>query len=425
MRPVVHMICGAVLALTMFGAAQAQEPPTLLHPDAVFDGHDMHPGWLVLVRGGKIAAAGPDASVSMPEGARVIDLEGQTLLPGLIDNHTHMLLHPYDETSWTDQVLKEPLALRTARAVQHLRATLMAGFTTVRDLGTEGAGYADVGLKQAVARGIIPGPRMVVTTRAIVATGSYGPKGAPEWDLPLGAQQADGEDALVRVVRSQMGKGADWVKIYADYRWGPNGETAPTFSLDELKLVVRTASAAGRPVVAHASSSEAMRRATLAGFETIEHGDYGTLATFKLMAQHHVAYCPTLAAGEAIARYRGWRKGVDPMPQRVKNQHTAFARARKAGVILCNGSDAGVFSHGDNALETMLMVEYGLPPLDALRAATSTNAAILHMQDKIGAIRPGLYADIIAVKGNPAKDIAALKNVRFVMKGGRVYRDGE
>ena len=418
-------MAAALLALALVSGAQAQEPAMLLRPDAVFDGHDMHEGWAVLVRADKIVAAGPAAAVSVPEGARVITMKGQTLLPGLIDNHTHMLLHPYDETSWTDQVLKEPLSLRTARAVQHLRATLMAGFTTVRDLGTEGAGYADVGLKAAVAQGIIAGPRMVVTTRAIVATGSYGPKGAPEWRLPLGAEEADGQDALIRVVRSQMGKGADWVKIYADYRWGPNGETAPTFSLEELKLVVRTASAAGRPVVAHASSNEAMRRAALAGFETIEHGDYGTLDVFKLMAAHHVAYCPTLAAGEAIARYRGWHKGTDAMPQRVRDQHTAFGRALKAGVTICNGSDAGVFSHGDNARETMLMVEYGLPALQALRAATSVDAAILHMQDKIGAIKPGLLADIIAVQGNPAKNIAALKNVRFVMKGGKVYRSGE
>ncbi len=422
MKPVVRVLCSAVLALMLFGGARAQESAILLRPEAVFDGQDLHQDWVVLVRGKRIAAAGPAGAVSLPRGTKTVALKSQTLLPGLIDNHTHMLLHPYDETSWTDQVLKEPLSLRTARAVQHLRATLMAGFTTVRDLGTEGAGYADVGLKQAVEQGIIPGPRMLAATRAIVATGSYGPKGAPEWDLPLGAEEADGQDALIRVVRSQMGKGADWVKIYADYRWGPNGETAPTFSLEELKLVVRTASAAGRPVVAHASSDEGMRRAVLAGFQTIEHGDYGTLATFRLMAQRHVAWCPTLAAGEAIARYHGWRKGRDAMPQRVKDQHTAFARALKAGVTICNGSDAGVFSHGDNATETMLMVEYGLPALQALRAATSVNARILHMQDRIGAIKPGLLADLVAVQGNPVKDIGALKAVRFVMKEGKVYR---
>ena len=422
---IVNWLTGALALLVLATGAQAQETATVLRPDALFDGHDMHTGWAVLVRGQKIAAAGPAASLHIPQGARTITLKGDTLMPGLIDNHTHMLLHPYDETSWTDQVLNEPLALRTARAVQHLRATLMAGYTTVRDLGTEGAGYADVGLKKAVAQGIIPGPRMVVVTRAIVATGSYGVKGAPEHDLPLGAEEADGEDALIRVVRSQIGKGADWVKIYADYRWGPNGETAPTFSLEELKLVVRTASAAGRPVVAHASSDEGMRRAILAGFESVEHGDYGSPATFRLMAEHGVAYCPTLAAGEAIARYHGWKKGIDPMPQRVRDEHTAFARARKAGVIICNGSDAGVFSHGDNAVETMLMVEYGLPAIDALRAATSVNARMLHMQDRIGAIKPGLLADLVAVAGNPVKDISALKNVRLVMKGGTVYKGGE
>src|SRR5207237_6328540 len=195
-----------------------------------------------------------------------------------------------------------------------LRNTLLAGFTTIRDLGTEGAGYADVGLRQAVEQGIIPGPRMLVVTKAIVATGSYGPKGyAAEWRVPQGAEEADG-DSLVRVVRDQIGHGADWIKVYADYRWGARGDAAPTFSQQELTTIVDTARSSGRPVVAHSTTAEGMRRSVLAGVETIEHGDAGTPDVFKLMAEKNVALCPTLAAGDATAQYAGWQKGSAPEP---------------------------------------------------------------------------------------------------------------
>src|SRR5690242_21495308 len=208
--------------------APSPQPETiyLLKPARVFDGESaqLHEGWVVLVRGQKIEAAGPPSSVNVPVNATVIDLTGLTLLPGLIEAHSHILLHPYSETPWNDQVAHESLSLRVARATNHLRNELMAGFTTLRDLGTEGAGYADVGLKQAVNQGIIPGPRLLVATRAIVATGSYGPKGyAPEWNVPQGAEEASGLEELTRVVREQIGKGADWVKLYADYRWGAGG----------------------------------------------------------------------------------------------------------------------------------------------------------------------------------------------------------
>jgi imidazolonepropionase-like amidohydrolase len=268
-------------------ASSAQQAPpeaapsaavTVLRPARVFDGESMHDGWAVRVRGDRIEAAGPATSVG-GAGAAVVDMPGATLMPGLIEGHSHVLLHPYDETVWTDQVLREGLGLRVARATNHLRATLLAGFTTIRDLGTEGAGYADVELKQAVDRGIIPGPRMIVATRAIVATGSYAPKGfALEWRVPQGAEEADGND-LIRVVRDQIGHGADWIKIYADYRWGANGEAAPTFSADEIKSIVDTARSSDRPVVAHASTPEGMRRAVQGGVETIEHGDDGTPPT--------------------------------------------------------------------------------------------------------------------------------------------------
>lgn len=390
----------------------------------MFDGvaSQARDGWVVRIQGDRIAAVGPAADVSAT-GARVIELPGMTLLPGLIDAHSHFLLHPYNETSWDDQVLREPLALRVARATVHARATLLAGFTTVRDLGTEGAGYADVGLRDAIEQGIIPGPRLIVTTRAIVANGTYAPSGfAPELAMPQGAEEVGGIDDIRRVVRDQSARGADWIKVYADYRWGPRGEARPAFTQDELTVLVETARSGGRPVVAHATSPEGIRRAVMAGVETIDHGDAGTPDVFRLMAQKGVALCPTIAAGDAVLQYRGWNKGVDPEPVRIREKRASVRAALDAGVTICNGSDVGVFAHGENARELELLVDYGLTPLQALRAATSVNARVLHLENEIGAVRPGLYADLIAVEGDPLRDIAALRRVRLVMKQGTIHR---
>lgn len=409
-----------LLILTVFGTvAKAQ---TLLVPDHVFDGESMHTDWVVAVDQNRIVYAGPESGLKQANSFKRMVLKGMTLMPGIIEGHSHLLLHPYNETDWNDQVLKESPTERAVRGVVHAKKSLMAGITTMRDLGSEGAGYTDVYLKKTIDDGIVPGPRLLVAGPAIVATGAYGPKGFHDGvTVPLGAVPVSGRDEAIKEVRTQMGNGADLIKIYADYRWKSGEPSQPTFLPEEIDAMVAAASTAGRYVVAHASTPEGMRRAILGGVETIEHGDGGTLEIFTLMKEKNVAFCPTIAAGDATEQYKGWQKGKDPDTDRIIQKKKSFKLALESGVDIVFGGDVGVFTHGENYRELELMVAYGMEPIKALQSATSVNARVFHLND-LGRIEAGFLADIIAVEGNPTKNILQMEKVRFVMKDGVIYK---
>jgi imidazolonepropionase-like amidohydrolase len=408
------------LASSAAAAAPPPAPPLLLTGAKVLAPTGDH--WLegmdALVRDGHIARIAPSGRIEAPAGARRIDLAGDYLIPGLMDLHTHLLLHPYDETPWDDQVLRESLELRTIQGVTHAKATVDAGFTTIRDLGTEGAGYADVALRDAIAQGVIPGPRVLAATRAIVATASYGPMGFdPRLDLPLGGQQATGVDQIRRVVREQIHHGADWIKLYADYRRAPGAPSTATFTVEEMRAAVEEAKRA-----AHATTPEGIRRAIEAGVTTIEHATGATRELLDRMAAKGIAMDPTLAASEAIARYGGWHPG-EPEPERMQQDRRMFHDALASGVTIFLGSDAGVFAHGDNARELELMVDYGMTPTQALTAATSVAAGVIGRGDDLGKIDTGYTADLVALAADPLAAPSAVRHPLLVLEEGRVMAD--
>jgi len=418
------IICSNIITATICKAqtVKSNKPIYYITANKVFDGESMQSNWAVIVQGNTITAAGTKDKIAVPANALTINYPNATVTPGLIEGHSHILLYPYNKTDWDTQVAKESDAYRTTRATVHAKKTLLAGFTTSRDLGSEGAGYADVAIKQAINDGIIDGPRLLVAGRAIVATGSYGPKGYDlDQQIMVGAEEADGNN-LIKVVRDQIGKGADLIKVYADYRWGLNDEAAPTFTLDELKLINEVTRSSGRVMVAHAKTNEAMQRAILGGAATIEHGDLLNAETAVLMKQKGVVYFPTLAATESVTQYKGWKKGVEPEPEAVTQKRKAFKIAMEHGVTIGMGGDVGVFEHGENVLEMELMVNYGMKPLQVLQAATSVNAKALQLQNKIGFIKAGHLADLVIFEGDPSVSISVLRKPLWVMKDGVIYQ---
>jgi imidazolonepropionase-like amidohydrolase len=387
---------------------------------------------MIIVRGNRIDSVTDASTAKPPAGATVIDLSTATLLPGLIDSHTHIFLQGEDpaQGGYDANILNAPLSLRAARATVAARRALEQGFTTLRDVETEGAGYGDVGIKQAIEQGYIPGPRLFVSTRAISTTGGYSLEGyAPELDMPKGAQIVDGPVEARKAAREQLDHGADWIKVYMTHRsWvGKNGElvSQPTLTVEELHAIVDETHGWGKKVACHAYGGIGLHRALDGGCDSIEHGLDLDDAAIAQMLKQGTWYVPTISA-----YYHDWAPADTAAGQRdrlrVSLHEPSFQKARKAGVKIVFGTDMGGIPWTEPiAQEFSRMVDLGMPPMEAIQSATSRAATMLDMDGKIGVIAPGAYADIIAVSGDPLHDIKVLENVNFVMKDGKVFkRDG-
>jgi imidazolonepropionase-like amidohydrolase len=417
-------------AMAQAGTRQAEaEPAVLIRCGALFDGKSdrLVQNALITVAGGRITRVrtGADAGAAA---AGALDLSRYTCLPGLIDTHTHVLLQG-DITSadYDEQLLKQSREYRTILGTQAARRALEYGFTTIRDVETEGAMYADVAIRDAIDQGIIPGPRMKVATRALDVTGAYPLLGyAPDVVVPKGVQIVDGPDEARKAVREQISHGADWIKVYSDrsYYLDPNGvlNDIPTFTPEELGAIVDEAHRQRRLVASHAIALQGVHNSVEAGVDSIEHGNYIADADMKTMVAKGIWYVPTIYVGEYVAQGRaaeGRRIWVDM----VKIHGETFRRAVNAGVKIAFGTDAGGFDWKINpAVEFPLMVKYGMTPARALRSATADAAQLLRMAGEVGTLEPGKFADIVAVPGDPLQDVTVLQQVVFVMKGGKVYK---
>jgi imidazolonepropionase-like amidohydrolase len=421
------------LMLLFAAHAAAAQAITVIHAGTLIDGSSdkVQRDQVIVIRGNRIESVGEARSAKVPPGASVIDLTHSTVLPGLIDSHTHIFLQGEDpaEGGYDANILYPPLALRAARATVSVRRALEQGFTTLRDLETEGAGYGDVGIKEAIEKGYIPGPRLFVVTRAISTTGGYMLEDyAPELDMPKAAQIVDGPVEARKAARQQLDHGADWIKVYMTHRsWvGKNGElvSQPTLTVEELHAIVDETHGWGKKVACHAYGGIGLHRALDGGCDSIEHGLDLDDAAIAQMLKQGTWYCPTLSP-----YYKDWAPADTPNGQRDRKRaavhEISFPKALHAGVKIVFGTDMGGISWSEPiAQEFSHMVDLGMPPMDAIKSATSRPADMLDMTGKVGAIAPGAYADIVAVDGDPLQDVKILENVQFVMKDGKVYKSG-
>jgi imidazolonepropionase-like amidohydrolase len=421
------LLLSLVPALPLLG--QASPARTLVHAGRLIDGEAdrVRTDQGILIEGERITRVGPYAEVAAASGdAKLVDLTGMTVLPGLIDNHTHILLQgDITAADYDDQLLKESIPYRTIRATVAVRIALLNGFTTMRDLETEGAMYADVDVRNAINRGVIPGPRLFVATRAFAPTGMY-PLSGYSWELrmPEGVQIVDGVDNIRRAVREQVKYGADWIKVYVDRRYniGPDGKlhSWTNYTDEELKAFADEAHRLGRKIAGHAIGWDGIDAALRAGFNTIEHGDGMTPDLIDRLIKQKVYWCPTIFVGAYVADGRG---GI--WPKMVEIEKAAFGEAVRRGLApyISYGTDAGGYAWTENqAQELDYMVKYGMTTMQAIRSATSVAARLLEKQDDLGAVTPGHYADIVAVKNDPLADITELQRVAFVMKNGVIYK---
>jgi imidazolonepropionase-like amidohydrolase len=423
------LLCGSLAA---FGQAPKPDAVTVVRAGALIDGTSAAPrrDQVIVVRGNRIEKVGAQSSIAIPGDALVIDLSRATVLPGLIDSHTHIFLQGEDpaEGGYDAQLLKHGLAFRAARATVSARRALEQGFTTIRDVETEGAGYGDVGIKEAIEAGYIPGPRMFVVTRAISTTGGYPLEGyAPEIDVPKGAQLIDGPVEARKAAREQLDHGADWIKVYMTHRsWVDakgNLVSQPTLSLEEIKAIVEETHGWGKKVACHAYNGIGLHRALDGGCDSIEHGLELDDAAIAQMVKQGTWLCPTMSV-----YYDHWSP-ADTMAgkrdrKRVAVHGPSLQKAVKAGVKIAFGTDVGGFSWKEPiAREFARMVEFGMTPMAAIQAATSKGAEMLGMPGEIGVVAPGAYADIVAIAGDPLKNVQELERVGFVMKDGKVYRN--